>query len=70
MHVGLLIQYDKIHLEVFDFNLATRIVHHLEVNKTAMMLTALANNQWLILVSQENKWLFNNENHQIEINSQ
>ncbi|CAF0917703.1 unnamed protein product [Rotaria sp. Silwood1] len=65
-HVGLLIQGDTIRLEVFDFNLATRIVHHRDVSKTAIMLTSLANNQWLIVDSQQNQLLFINEDNQIE----
>ncbi|CAF1101448.1 unnamed protein product [Rotaria sordida] len=65
-HVGLLIKGDKIRLEVFDFNLATRIVHHLDVNNTAIMLTSLANNQWLIIDSQQNQLLFINEDNKIE----
>ncbi|CAF0866572.1 unnamed protein product [Rotaria sordida] len=65
-HVGLLVKGDKIRLEVFDFNLATRIVHHLDVNNTAIMLTSLANNQWLIIDSQQNQLLFINEDNKIE----
>jgi len=49
-HVGLLIQSDTTtHLEVFDFNLSTHIVHHLEISPTAIMLTSLSNNQWLVI---------------------
>ncbi|CAF2427814.1 unnamed protein product [Rotaria sp. Silwood2] len=65
-HVGLLIQGDAMRLEIFDFNLATRVIHHIELSKTAIMLTSLANNQWLIVDNQQNQLLFINENNKIE----
>jgi hypothetical protein len=65
-HVGLLIKGDTTRLEVFDFNLSTRIVHHLEISPTAIMLTSLANNQWLIVDSEQHELLLINENNQIQ----
>ncbi len=66
IHVGLLIQGDTTRLEVLDFNLATRIVHHLELSKTAIMLTSLANNQWLVADSEQHELLLINEDNQIQ----
>ncbi len=66
-HVGLLIKGDRTtRLEVFDFNLSTRIVHHLEISQTAIMLTSLSNNQWLIIDSEQHELLLINEDNQIE----
>jgi hypothetical protein len=65
-HVGLLIKGDTTRLEVFDFNLATRIVNHLEISPTAIMLTSLSNNQWLILDSEQYELLLINEDNQIQ----
>ncbi|UJR38259.1 hypothetical protein I4U23_030932 [Adineta vaga] len=65
-HVGLLIKGDTIRLEVFDFNLATRIVHHLELSPTAMMLTSLGNNQWLVTDSEQHELLLINEDNKIQ----
>lgn len=66
-HVGLLIKSDTTtRLEVFDFNLATRIVHHLEISPTARMLTSLGNNQWLVIDSEQYELLLINEDNQIE----
>ena len=65
-HVGLLIKGETIRLEVFDFNLSTRIVHHLEISPTAIQLTALANNQWLIADSEKHELLLINEDNKIQ----
>jgi hypothetical protein len=65
-HVGLLIKGDTTRLEVFDFNLATRIVHHLELSKTAIMLTSLANNQWLVTDSEQHELSLINEDNKIQ----
>ncbi|CAF3764129.1 unnamed protein product [Adineta steineri] len=65
-HVGLLIKGDTTRLEVFDYNLATRIVHHLELSQTAIMLTALGNNQWLVIDSEQHELLLINEDNQIK----
>jgi hypothetical protein len=65
-HVGLLIKNDTIRLEVFDFNLSTRIVHHLEISPTAIMLTSLGNNQWLVIDNQQHQLFLINENNQIQ----
>lgn len=65
-HVGLLIKGESTRLEVFDFNLATRIVHHLELSASSIMLTALANNQWLVADSEQRELLLINEDNQIE----
>jgi len=65
-HVGLLIQSNTIRLEVFDFNFSTRIVHHLELSPTAIMLTSLANNQWFVIDSEQHQIFLINEDNQIE----
>lgn len=65
-HVGLLVQGETTRLEVFDFNLSTRIVHHLDISSTATMLVTLANNQWLIVDSDRNQILLINDENQIE----
>ena len=65
-HVGLLIQGETTRLEVFDFNLATRLVHHLDLSPTATMLVSLANNQWLIVDSEQHQILLVNDENQIE----
>jgi hypothetical protein len=65
-HVALLIKGDTTRLEVFDFNLATRIVHHLELSQTAIMLTSLANNQWLVTDSEQHELILVNEDNQIQ----
>lgn len=66
-HVGLLIKGEtSTRLEVFDFNLSTRIVHHLEISPTANMLTSLANNQWLVVDSQQNELYLINEDNKVE----
>lgn len=65
-HVGVLIKGETTRLEVFDFNLSTRIVHHLEISPTAMMLTSLANNQWLVMDSEQHELYFINEDNQIQ----
>jgi hypothetical protein len=65
-HVGLLIKGETTRLEVFDFNLSTRIVHHLEISPTAIMLTSLANNQWLVIDSEQHELLMINEDNQIQ----
>lgn len=66
IHVGVLIKGETTRLEVFDFNLSTRIVHHLEISPTAMMLTSLGNNQWLVMDSEQQEVYFVNENNQIQ----
>ena len=65
-HVGLLIKGDTTRLEVFDFNLSTRIVHHLEISKTAIMLTSLSNNQWLVTDTEQHELLLINEDNKIQ----
>jgi len=66
-HVGLLVKGEtSTRLEVFDFNLSTRIVHHLEISPTATMLTTLANNQWLVIDTQQNELHLVNEDNRID----
>ena len=65
-HVGVLIKGETTRLEVFDFNLATRIVHHLELSPTTTMLAALANNQWFAVDGEQRELLLINEDNQIE----
>lgn len=65
-HVAVLIQGEKTRLEVFDFNLSTRIIHHLDLSSSATMLTSLHNNQWLVVDSERHQIIFVNEENQIE----
>jgi hypothetical protein len=65
-HVGLLVQGETTRLEVFDFNLSTRIVHHLDISPTATILATLGNNQWLIVDSDKNQIVLVNAENQIE----
>ena len=66
-HVGVLIKGETTtRLEVFDFNLSTRVVHHLEISPTATMLTSLANNQWLVIDSEQRELYLINEENQIK----
>ena len=65
-HVGVLVQGETTRLEVFDFNLSTRVTHHLDLSPSATMLTALGNNQWLVVDSERHQVLFINEENQIE----
>jgi len=53
-------------LEIFDFNLSTRIVQNLEISSTALMLTVLGNNQWLVIDSEQHELLLINEDNQIQ----
>lgn len=66
-HVGVLIKGEtKTRLEVFDFNLSTRVVHHLDISPTAMMFTSLGNNQWLVIDTEPRELYFVDEDNQIK----
>ena len=65
-HVALLVRGATTRIEVFDFNLSTRIVHHQDLSATALMLVTLGNNQWLVTDSDQRELILINEDNQIE----